>query len=60
MGQDKNTDLEAFMSWLVAELGKQSELTHSHDFTTRKTALVRFEELTQAQRAVMLFLRLSS
>ena len=56
MGQNENTDLEDFRLWLSAELKRQSDLTHSADFTTRKTALIRVEELIQAEKALTVFL----
>jgi hypothetical protein len=56
MGPQKNTDLEDFRLWLSAELKRQSALSHSADFATRKIALIRVEELIQAEKALTVFL----
>jgi hypothetical protein len=56
MGPQKTTDLEDFRLWLSAELKRQSDLSHSADFTTRKTALLRLEELIPASKVLTIFL----
>jgi hypothetical protein len=53
--QETKISLEDFTIWLRAEIKNQHDLSRSSDFTTRKTALLRFEELTQAAKVLEYF-----